>query len=188
MTAKEIVDKHFTKEYAYYKRICSQRYKGRYLKNDLLHDTYLGVLKKKDETIFKAEREGRLKTVFISTMRYIFEDRKQIKLHIDGKTSDLNESCISVINSIDYLLREEGFEKDIIDMETQTHIQELIDTAMATQNNGTKERSDYLKVSVFLHAVNTNISQTSRDMCIPRYFISEIYNEGRMYLKQAIDK
>jgi len=187
MNAKEIVDKHFNDNYGYYYRICSQRYKGRYLKEDLLHDMYLEVLKSKPETIIKVSEQGRLRTLFICRMKDLLRESKKVKQHHDGSTSDLNESALSAIVDIDYLLKDEGFEAKIIQQETQEHIQELIDKAMRTQNNGTKERSNYLKVSVFLHSVKTNISQTSRDMCIPRYFVSEIYNEGREYLKQAIE-
>lgn len=88
---KEILDKHITTNYGYYKNICWKYFKGNYLFEDLLHIVYLDIIENNLEQVVKYNDNGKLRVLIIYKIRRLFEKRK-IKCSNNRPSSPLFES------------------------------------------------------------------------------------------------
>jgi len=95
---KQIIDKHFTDNRAYYSTICKERFKERYLWEDLLHETYLGFLKVKPNVILACQDTAYLKHIGKKVLFSILQKKGFCKKNSNGKDSPLFE----LANDIDF--------------------------------------------------------------------------------------
>lgn len=81
---KQIIDKHFSDNYNYYRFVCYKYYKGRYLFEDLLHELYFKLLNEKEFKILKYHKDEKLKVLVIYRLRDLFRSRSK---------NNLSEKC-----------------------------------------------------------------------------------------------
>lgn len=189
---KEIVDKHYSEYYKYYRRMCLQYYNGRYLSEDLLHELYFELLKVKPETVEFFDEIGKLHYIGLRIIKSLFYHKNKSKTH-SAESSPLFETP-SVSTStmlLDSFLKDESIlELNELENEIQRQFeaaQRGIEQALSSKESpDNKTPSDYLKVRVFLDANETNIHRLSKTIGVNRAYIKEVYKQGQELLKQKI--
>src|SRR3954463_14146142 len=88
---RSIADAHFTENYNYYRKVCRNQFRGSYLFEDLLQETYLEFLKVKPETIEFYNEIGRLNCIVIRIIKALHNRRRNGKKNKQGETSPLFE-------------------------------------------------------------------------------------------------
>lgn len=198
LEAKQIADAHFAKNYNYYRTICYRCYRGRYLYEDLLNESYLKFIEKDPDVLLKFHREGRperhiedrfrsmVKLIIIETFR-----NRGIKSNrcINGETNNSSPLFETPSINLDYDFIAEEPQKN--EVEIQNHFLKAvsaINKALQEPVKEGKKKSDWLKVRVFLEVEKTNINKLSKQTGISRPFITQTYIEGQKLLQKEITK
>lgn len=145
----------------------------------------------KPETIERYK--DRLKVLVIWNIRRVFRERTKVKMNKQGSTSNLKEVSSRLLKEYDeeFTSAFMNVVENISEPEPEpekdlTHTKRAIKKAMLTQNDGTNNDSDYMKVSILLQSIVEPISEMSRKMGIPRYYLSNLKKQGQELLKQTI--
>lgn len=174
---KDIIDKHYTEYYKYYRKVCLSYTKDIELADELLHETYLGFLKAKTTTIIQFNTDNKLHFLGINILRSLWQKKKQVKKHIDGQTSTLfksnNSFDISELNL--RLLKENHYSENEYN---------VLESAIRTLLNDSNKS---MSIIIFLQANETSISEIHRHSKISRPYLTKHYNKGKQYLKQYIE-
>lgn len=184
---KEIVDSHFIAHLDYYKSYCQYSYRGRYLWEDLLQETYLNFLRVKPDVLQKYSDNGRLTTIGRIIIRSLYQDRKRAKKNKNGNTSPLFEINGYSDDTRDCDTNYFEIEQAEIDFEEcYNKALKLFERALSEPVSQGKEKSSFLKVKTFLAVQESNIYQISKQTGINRKYITDVYNEAREYIKKEI--
>lgn len=188
----QIINDHFTKKYDYYKNICRYHFSGMFLFEDLLHEAYCEVLKVKPETIAFYHEIDKLECIVIKTIKSLYYAKSRTKRYDKGKTSVLFQSSDIEFVNIDSLT-----ESELLDGPSEIELMQMADKASSeidkalkqpVKYNQGKELSDYLKIRTFVEVNQSNINQVSKSTGISRKFLTRIYKEGQLTLKEKITK
>lgn len=189
MTSKQIVDIHFEKNYNYYRSVCYRYYKGRYLFEDLLNESYLELLKVKENVIFDFNDKDKLHCICLKIIRSLYQKRyhpAKNNYSGNGSTSSPLFETPSIEYKIEFLIEESKDEKEIqLYFEKATN---LIEKALTCPVMECKEKTPYQLVQTFLAVQESNINRVSIDTGISRPFITETYKQAKEYLKKEILK
>lgn len=179
MDAKLIIDKHYSDNYNYYRSVCYNYYRGRYLWEDLSHELYIDFLKIKAQVIEKFHQLGKLKNIGLKLIRRLYERRfraKRSTTNHNGEVSPLHETPgvsyaieISQADNKNYLAKELQFSK----------MERAIKQALQSQDR-------WFDVSVFLQSQDESILSISKKTRIGRDRLTRAANAGKEYLKQRI--
>lgn len=188
MLARAIVDEHFTKNYKYYRQVCYRYYRGRYLFEDLLNETYLKFIEVKEDTIFALYEIDKLHCIGLRIIRSLFQKK--------GRRSNTKEngnlsSVLFETPGIDYEYDFMASDNESDEQEIQEYFEKAtsaIEKGLRSKSDGQKERSVYLKVSTFLAVQQSNINQISKQTGISRPYITETYRQSQAYLQKEILK
>lgn len=190
---KEIIDNHFLENYEYYKKVCRYSFKGRYLWEDLLQETYLCFFKVKPETIKKYSDTGQLLRIGSIIIRSLYQERKRAKKNSNGNTSPLFEIAGSY--SEDNLIKDDSvlnyFEIELHELEIKDSYDKALkvfDKALSEPVINNKQASSFLKVKTFLAVQDSNIHRISKETGINRKYITDVYNEAREFIKYEITR
>lgn len=199
MTTKEIVDQHFTQNIKYYESLCKKHFNGRYLWEDLLQETYLGLLK--SQVLHKSTDNNYLLTVGTNVCGAIFQKRKTCKKHCDGKDSPLFETaevfCSTFDNQEQEIIKNQaawakGTHSNKKQLEVSTkHEPEVSETAAqhieeikALVFQGL-EKQDH-DIEVFVMSQIESINEMSKRTGISRYCLTKANNRAKDFIKKNI--
>lgn len=151
---------------------------------DLVQETYLSMVNLKEDVVIRYKDHLSVKVLFV--MSHLFCRRNASKFRSDGSTSPLKElSGLIDVEGLDV-----GFDKPMEDLIIMNESIELLNDkicrAMLTQNEGSNEDSDFMKVSTFLQSIESPVSEISRKTGIPRYYVTRLVKAGKLHLEQAI--
>jgi DNA-directed RNA polymerase specialized sigma24 family protein len=206
---RSIADAHFTQNYNYYRTVCRYQFKGNYLYEDLLQETYIELLRVKPETIEFYSEIGKLNCIVIKIIKHLHSHRRRRKYHHDGHTSQLFETAdidysnwVESDEAIDQTRRMpfdnelnsflENFEEVL---ETENRIQRQFDQARELMElaklepvkyDKGSELSDFLKIKVFEEVNKSSVNRVHKDTGISRAYLTRIYREGKEYLQKNI--
>lgn len=194
MQIKEIIDDHFQSNYFYYKRVCFKYFKGRYLFEDLLHESYVKFHSTKEETVIRLNSAGKLHYGVLRIIGKLFKRRKtacnrQSRFYEGNNNSSPLFETPGVSYEYDFPTNDVDYDKD--EIEIQQYFEKatrIIEDTLQQPNENKKGKSNYLKVKVFLEVQRTNINQISKTTGISRPFITQTYRESQQYLREQILK
>lgn len=188
MTSKSIIDKHFEKNYKYYRQVCYRYYRGRYLFEDLLNESYLEFLRVKEPTINKFNEIDKLHLIGLKIIRSLYR-RRYASANRTGEngcnSSPLFETP-TLGYEVDFLQDESKDEKEIqLYFERATN---LIEKSLSYPVETCKAKTPYQLVQTFLAVQESNINRVSIETGISRPFITETYKQAREFIKKEITK
>lgn len=187
MTTRQIVDEHFTSNYKYYRQVCYQYYRGRYLYEDLLNEAYLKFISIKPETIDKFLELNKLHCIGLKIIRSLYQKRTNgLKYSNAGGSSPLFETK-GVEWSYNFI--DDNQTKD--EKEIQLYFEKAVKTineALTYPVTESKKRTPYQLVQTFLAVQESSIGRISIETGISRPHIKETYKQAKEYLKNEITK
>jgi len=199
LTTQQIVDAHFTSNYKRYRGICYQYYRGRYLFEDLLNESYILFRQVKPETIQRFSELDKLHCIVLKIIRSVYQKRNysaRNKPSFYNKEAGCNSSPLFETPTINFDLDIMCSDIDILDvtqkeLEIQKHYEratELIGIALQEPVIDQKEKSNFLKITVFLDANRSSINHIHQKTGISRTYLTQVYKEGKQLLKDEILK
>jgi DNA-directed RNA polymerase specialized sigma24 family protein len=160
---KVIIDKHFSDNIEYYKTICRNWYKDRYLWEDLLQEAYLGMLKVRPEVVKYSPDTAYLKHIGKKVISSILQKRNYHKKHVDGSDSVLFETSNNA--------KEFNFDIFEHNQECKKDTEELIDKINSIVYDGLLNKD--FETEVFVMAQIESISSISRRTGVNYYSVSK---------------
>lgn len=189
---KNIIDKHYTDNYKYYKVIC-KRYINNITHEDMLHELYLKFFKVNEAVIIEYNKLNKLTNIGCMILRYLAQNRYRTKKNKQGETSPLFISNVPCdindiyslnndeVNSLDYII-------DLIESkQTEENKEELFSKLNhAIIKNLNNENNTY--ISVFLQANETSLYELHKDSGISRFYLKRSYDKGKEILKKELNE
>ena len=188
MTSKQIIDTHFEKNYKYYRQVCYRYYRGKYLYEDLLNESYLEFLKVKEPVIFKFSNRDKLHCIGLKIIRSLYQ--KRFSKANRNKGNGCNSSQLFETPSISYEIEfteQEGKDETEIQMYFE-RATIAIEKALTYPVSEGKDKTPYQLVQAFLAVEASSVNKISKETGISRTFITETYKQGKEYLKQEVLK
>lgn len=189
---KAVVDKHFTDNYKYYRKVCYQYYGGRYLLEDLLHEVYLGFMKIRPELIDSFNQINKrtglnnLKNLGLLIIRSLYQKRFYKKKYERGSDSPLSE-----MNGIEYFGDGEGLDPFYdIGIEDETFEDEVErrsrERKLDTMNALITANKEHRGVKLLLLCTNNTTKDVAKESGTSPYHIKKEIDQTKEYFKQII--
>lgn len=176
LEVKQIIDKHYTVNIRYYEVICKTLYKDRYLWEDLLQETYLGLLKVKPEVIKYSSDKAYLLHIGKKVIYSILQKRGFCKKYKNGSDSVFFETAnLSSNYNFDLLITEQAERKDT---------DKIIDQINSIVYDGLENKN--FDVEVFVMSQIEHITSISRRTGVSRHYIYKSINKVTEDIKEKL--
>lgn len=188
---KDIIDKHFTDNYKYYKSIC-KRHINNITHEDMLHELYLKFFNVNHNVIIEYNGNGKLTNIGCMILRYLAQNRYRTKKNKQGSTSPLFISDVPC--DINDLYSQQADEHSSVD-----YIIDLIESKIKEENKEelfSKLNHAIIKhlnsenntnIAVFLQANETSLYELHKDSGISRFYLKRSYEKGKELLKKELN-
>ena len=200
---KQIIDNHFTKYYNYYQSVCRNKYNGRYIADDLLHETYLAFFKVRPEIIVRFNDVNKLQNIGGKIIISLFNKRNQGTKNKGKNTSPLHEIPTNDLDTIgkfkcdefeietaddyiDYLLFTDNLfmegEKE------RAKVKELrLSSVQGVINDRLRDKDTWFATEVFLQCQDKSVLKLSKETRINRSYLTKAYNSGKDVLRIELE-
>lgn len=159
--------------------------------NDLLHETYLEMLKIKPETIIKFNNLNRLYNLGLITIRQLYIRRNNCARNGTKRAvvSPLFEiPSAGLIDDLVSTLDADVIEREFEMLQYSINATKAIEAALNDETESGKSASPFLMVTIFNEVNSSNISRVSKKAGVSPEYIQKIYEQGRKYLLKQITK
>jgi hypothetical protein len=193
---KLILDKHFTDNYNYYRNVCWKYYRGRYLFEDLFHESYLLCLREREETVIRLFNVDKLHYLVLRRIGYLFRHRKSAtnrksQVHDGANLSSPLFETPNVSYEVDFPSEDNDLVLDLTEQEVRDYFEKataIMEKALQQPVIVTKAKTDFQKVQTVIAVLQSNVNQIHKLTGISRPFITETYNQGKQFIKEQILK
>lgn len=185
---KFIINKHFEDNYNYYKWVCNRYFNGRYLAEDMLHETYLKFFDQREDKIRNYNDLGKLRVLGVYFIRELFSCKSQTMKHKDGRTSPLHETSSNEFDFERYYNDDkdcEMLDAEVCQEDKREEV-DLIKLERIKEEIVVSIQNDDHDMNVFVMAQTQSINKISKETNINRRSIQHSYDRAQIRLKRLI--